>query len=88
MRSNSLLKHVTVGKKELGVEVTGRQGRSSKQLLHGLEEKRGYWNSKAEALECRLWRTRFRRRYGPIVRQTKELIEVRFNVTNSFCNKE
>jgi len=35
-----------------------------------LKEKRGYWKSKEEALDRTLWRTRFGRDYGPVVRQT------------------
>jgi hypothetical protein len=31
--------------------VTGRQGRRRKQLLDGLEKKRGYWKLKEEALD-------------------------------------
>jgi hypothetical protein len=30
------------------IEVTGRRGRRSKQLLHDVKEKRGYWKLKKE----------------------------------------
>ena len=40
------------------MEVTGRQRRRRKQLLHGLKEKRGYWKLKEDALDRILWRTR------------------------------
>jgi hypothetical protein len=43
---NCLLKHVTEGKMEGRVEVTGRRGRRSKQLLDELQEKIGYWKLK------------------------------------------
>jgi hypothetical protein len=43
-----------------------------KQLLDDLKEKRRYWNLKEEALDRNLWRTRFGRGYGPVVRQTTE----------------
>jgi hypothetical protein len=40
------------------MELNARGGRRSKQLLDDLEEKRRYWNLKAEALDRILWRTR------------------------------
>ena len=51
------------------VEVTGRRGGRRKQLPYGLKETRGYWELKEEALDSTLWRTRYRRGYGPVVRQ-------------------
>jgi hypothetical protein len=54
------------------LEVTGRRGRKSKQLLDDLKEKRRYWNLKEEAVDHTLWRTHFGRGYGPVVRQTAE----------------
>jgi len=48
--------------------MTGRRGRRHKQLLDDLKEKRGYRKLKEEALD--LWRTRFRRSYGPVIWQT------------------
>ena len=59
---NCLLKHVFEGK------VEGRRGRRRKQLLVYVKEKRGYWELKEEALDCTVWRTRFRRGYGPVFR--------------------
>jgi hypothetical protein len=50
----------------------GRRGRRRKLLLDDLKEKKGYWKLKVEALDCTLWRTRFVRGYGPVVRQTTE----------------
>jgi hypothetical protein len=52
--------------------VKGIQGRRSKQLLDDLEEKRGYWKLKEEALDRTLWRTRFGIGFGPVVGQTIE----------------
>jgi hypothetical protein len=52
--------------------MTGRRGRRCKQLLDDLKEKRRYWKLKEEALDRTLWRTRFGRDYGPVVRQTTE----------------
>jgi hypothetical protein len=69
---NCLLKHVIEGKLEGRIEMTGRRGKRRKQLLDDLKEKRGYWKLKEEALDRTLWRTRFGRGYGPVVRQTAE----------------
>jgi hypothetical protein len=65
LRRNCLLKHVTGGKIEGRVEVTGRRGRRRKQLLDDLMETRGYWKLKEEALDRSVWRTRFGRGCGP-----------------------
>ena len=50
--------------------MTGRQRRRCKQLLDGLRETREHWTLKEEALDRSLWRTRFGRGCGPVVRQT------------------
>jgi hypothetical protein len=42
------------------------------QLLDDVKETRRDWKSKEEALDRTLWRTRFGRGYGPVVRQTAE----------------
>jgi hypothetical protein len=52
--------------------VRGRRGRRREHLLYDLREKGGYWQLKKEALDRTLRRTRFRRGYGPVVRQTTE----------------
>jgi len=52
--------------------VTGRRGRRHKQLLDDFKDKRGYFKLKDETLDCTLYRTRFGRVYGPVVRQTTE----------------
>jgi hypothetical protein len=70
--SNCLLIHVIEGKLEERVEMTRRRGRRRKQLLDDLKEKRKSWKLKEEALDHTLWRTRFGRRYGLVVRQTTE----------------
>jgi hypothetical protein len=71
LRRNCLLKHVTEAKIE-GIEVAGRRGRRRKQLLDDLKKTRGYLKLKEEALDRTLWRNRFGRGYGPVVRQTAE----------------
>jgi hypothetical protein len=72
LRRNCLLKHVNEGKLEGRIEMTGRRGRRRKQLLDDLKEKKSYRKLKEEALDRTLWRTRFGRGYGPVVRQTTE----------------
>ena len=66
---NCLLKHFIGGKIGGGIEVMGGRGRSSKQLLDDLKETTGYWKFKEEALDRTVWRTRFGRGFGPVVRQ-------------------
>jgi hypothetical protein len=68
LRRNCLLKHVIEGKLEGRMETTGRGGRRRKHLLDDLKEKRRYWKLKEEALDRILWRNRFGRGYGPVVR--------------------
>jgi hypothetical protein len=63
---------VIEGKLEGRIEMTGRRGRRRKQLLDDLKGKRRYWKLKEEALDRTLWRSRFERGYGPVVRQTTE----------------
>ena len=52
--------------------MTGGQGRRRRQLPDYVKGTRRYWKLKEEALDRTLWRTRFVRGYGPIVRQTME----------------
>ena len=54
------------------MEVAGRRGRRSKQLLYDHKEKRAYWKLKGEAVDRTLWRIRFGRGYGHVVRQATE----------------
>jgi hypothetical protein len=70
LRRNCLLRQVVEGKTDGRIEVTGRRGRRYKQLLDSLNDKRRYWKLKEEALDRNLWRTRFGRGDGPVVRQT------------------
>jgi hypothetical protein len=67
---NCLLQRVTEGKIQGGREVTGRQGRRRRKLLDDLKEWRGYSHLKEEALDRTMWRIRFGRGFGPVVRQT------------------
>jgi hypothetical protein len=72
LRRNCLLKHVIEGNLEGRIETRGRRGRRRKQLMDDHKEKRRYCKSKEEALDRTLWRSRFGRDYGPVVRQTTE----------------
>jgi hypothetical protein len=66
---------VIEGKLEVRIEVTRRRGRRRKQLLDVLKEKRRCCKLKEEALDRTLWRIRFGRGYGPVLRQTAERME-------------
>ena len=72
MGRNCLLKHVTEGKTEGRIEVTGRRARRGKQLLDDLKEKIGYWKWTEEALDRTQCRTLFGRGYGPVAKQIME----------------
>jgi hypothetical protein len=50
--------------------VTGRRGTRRRKLLDDLKERRGYSYLKEEALDRAMWRARFGRGFGPVVRQT------------------
>jgi len=70
LRRNCLLERVIEGKIKGGIEVTGRRGRRRRKLLDDLKERRGYSHLKEEALDRIMWRARFGRGFGPVVRQT------------------
>jgi hypothetical protein len=53
-----------------GVEVTGRRGRRRIKLLDDLKNGRRYSHLKEKALDRTMWRARFGRGFGPLVRQT------------------
>ena len=69
---NCLLKQVIEGKIKGEMEVTRRRGRRRKKLLDDLKDRRGYSHLKEEALGRTMWRNRFRRGFGPVVRQNTE----------------
>jgi hypothetical protein len=70
LRRNCFLKRVIEEKIQEGIEVTGRQGRRRRKLLDDLKERRGYSHLQEEALDRTMWRARFGRGFGPVVRQT------------------
>jgi hypothetical protein len=59
--------------KERWKRLSGR-GTRFKQELDDLKEKRRHWKLEEEALDRTVWRTLFRRDYGPFARQTAHLI--------------
>jgi hypothetical protein len=70
LRRNCLLQRVIEGKIQGGIEVTGRRGRRCRKLLDGFKERRRYSHLKEEALDRTMWRGRFGRGFGPVIRQT------------------
>jgi hypothetical protein len=58
------------GKIKGGIEVTERRGRRRRKLLDDLKKRRGYSHLKEEALDCTMYRARFGRGFGSVVRQT------------------
>ena len=54
--------------------MTGGRGRRRKKPLDDLKERRGYCQLKEEALDRTVWRAGFGRGFGPVVRQTTELM--------------
>jgi hypothetical protein len=82
---NCHLQQVTERKIKGGVEVTGRQGRRCRKLLDDLKERRGYSYLKEEALDRTMWRARFGRGFGPVVRQTAKWMNVYVHKTVVVC---
>jgi len=70
LRRNCLLQRVIERKIQGGIEVTGRHGRRRRKLLDDLKEKRGYSHLKEEDLDRTMWRARFGRCFGHVIRQT------------------
>jgi hypothetical protein len=54
------------------MEVTRRRGRRWKKLLDDLKDRIGYSHLKEEAVDRTMWRNRFGRGVGPVVRQNTE----------------
>jgi hypothetical protein len=77
LRRNCLLRQVIKGNIKGWREVTGRQKRRRRKLLDDLKERRGYSHLKEEALDRTMWRTRFGRGFGPVVRQTTKWMNIR-----------
>ena len=80
LRRNCLLHRIIAGMIKGGIEVTGRRGRWRRKLLDDLKERRGYSQLKEEARDRTMWRARFGRGFGPVVRQTTKWINEPLNV--------
>jgi hypothetical protein len=62
-----------ISKKRIRKYLEGsNSGRRRKKLLDDLKDRRGYSHLKDEALDRTMWRNRFRRGFGPVVRQNTE----------------
>jgi hypothetical protein len=72
LRRNCLLNQVIEGKMKGEMEVIRRRGRRRKTLLDDLKDRRGYSNLKEETVDRTMWRNRFGRAFGPVVRQNTE----------------
>ena len=70
LRRNCLLQRVIERKIKGGIEATGSRGRKRRKLLDDLKERRGYSQLKEEALDRTMWRARFGRGFGSVIRQT------------------
>jgi hypothetical protein len=68
LRRNCLIKQVIKAKIKGEMDVTRRGIRRSK-LLDVLKDRRGYSHLKEEVLDRTVWRNRFGRGFGPVVRQ-------------------
>ena len=74
LRRNCLLQRIIEGKIQGGIEVTGRRGRRRRKLLDDLKERRVYSHLKEQGLDRTMWRARFGRGFGPVLRQTTKLM--------------
>jgi hypothetical protein len=72
IKNGSIRFEVTEGKIKGELEVTRRRGRKRKKLLDELKDRRGYSHLKEEAPDRTMWRNRFGRGVGPVVRQNIE----------------
>jgi hypothetical protein len=70
LHRNCILQRVIEGKIKGRIEVTGRRGRRRRKLLDDLRERGGYSHLKEEALDRTMWRARFGKGFGPVVRLT------------------
>jgi len=70
LRRNCLLQRVTEGKIQGGIQVTAKGGGRRSKLLDDLKKKRRYSHLKVKALDLTMWRARFGRGFGPVVRET------------------
>jgi hypothetical protein len=68
---NCLLQQVIEGKMKGVIKVTRRRGgRRRRKLQDDLKKRREYSHLKEETLDRTMWRARFGKVFGPVVRQT------------------
>ena len=72
LRRNCLLQQFIGGKIKIGIEMTGRQGRRRRKQLDDLKERGGFSHLKEEAVDPTMWRVRFGRGFGPVVRENSK----------------
>jgi hypothetical protein len=70
LRTICFLQQAVEGKVKGGIEVPGRRGSRRRRLLVDLKERRRYSHLQEEPLDRTMWRARFGRGFGPVVRQT------------------
>jgi hypothetical protein len=70
LHRNCLLRQAIERKIKGRIEATGRRGRRRRELLDYLKERKEYSYLKEEGLDRTMWRIRFGRGFGPVVRQT------------------
>jgi hypothetical protein len=85
MRRNCLLKHVTAGTIETRIEVKGRRGNRRKQLRDDLKEGREFWKLQEKALDSTMWRTRFGRGHGPVVKIEQMINEMQCEMVKTLA---
>jgi hypothetical protein len=74
--TNCLQQKIVEGKIKGEIEVTWRWGIRRRKLLDDLKEKRGYSHLKEEDLDRTMWRARFGRGFGTVVRETTKWIYI------------
>jgi hypothetical protein len=70
LRRNCLQQQVIEGKEKGEIEVTGRRGRRRGKLLDDLKEMKGYSHLEEEDLDRTMWKSRFGKGFGPVIRQS------------------
>jgi hypothetical protein len=70
LHRNCLLQQVIEGEIRGEKDLTGRRVRRYRKLLDDLRERRGYCHLNEEALDHTMWRARFGRGFGHVMRQT------------------
>ena len=67
------------------MEVTRRRDRRRRKLLDDLKDRRGYSHLKEEALDRTVWRARFGRDFGPVVRLTTKITNYSIIFYHRYC---